>query len=77
LASAAAGYLSALIAQLAATETIAGQVLDPAKALATYNDVFTTIALWGTGIGAALLVMSPILGRLDQPVEKLKPQAAE
>lgn len=77
LASAAAGYLSALIAQLAATETIAGQVLDPAKALATYNDVFTTIALWGTGIGAALLVMSPILGRLDKPVEKLKPQVAE
>ena len=77
LASAAAGYLSALIAQLAATETIAGQVLDPAKALATYNDVFTTIALWGTGIGAALLVLSPLLGRLDQPVEKLKPQAAE
>ncbi len=77
LASAAAGYLSALIAQLAATETIAGQVLDPAKALATYNDVFTMIALWGTGIGAALLVMSPLLGRLDQPVERLKPQAAE
>ena len=77
LASAAAGYLSALIAQLAATETIAGQVLDPAKALATYNDVFTTIALWGTGIGAALLVLSPLLGRLDQRVEKLKPQAAE
>jgi proton-dependent oligopeptide transporter, POT family len=70
LASGWAGYLAALIARLTAAQTVAGQVLDPAAALATYISVFTSVAMWGTGIGVVLLIASPLLGRLDRPAEE-------
>jgi len=63
LASSWAQWLGGFVAQLTAAETVAGQVLDPAKVLATYADVFTMIGLWGLGAGVLLLALSPILKR--------------
>jgi len=64
LASAAAQYVGGIIAQLTATETVAGQVLDPAKALETYRNVFSTIGWWGIGLGVIFAVSSFWLKKL-------------
>jgi POT family proton-dependent oligopeptide transporter len=69
LGSAWAGYVAALIARLTAAQTVAGQVLDPAAALQNYIAVFTNVAIWGAGLGFAVLVVSPFLGRLDRTAE--------
>jgi proton-dependent oligopeptide transporter, POT family len=67
LASAWAQYVGGMVAQMTATETVAGQVLDPEKALATYVQVFGLIGMWGIGIGVGLIVLSPILRYLAHP----------
>lgn len=67
LASSWAQYVGAMVAQMTATETVAGQVLDPEKALATYVQVFEMIGMWGLGIGAGLILISPILAYLAHP----------
>jgi proton-dependent oligopeptide transporter, POT family len=83
LGSSIAQALQAQITKLTAQETVGGQVLDPELALKTYVDVFTTIGLWGIGIGIALGVASPFLNKLAHVQEKPKdgatpaPQAAE
>jgi len=64
LASAAAQYVGGLIAGLTASETVAGQVLDPEAALETYIDVFSLIGWWGVGLGVVFAVLSPWLKRL-------------
>ena len=64
LGSSIAQALQAQITKLTAQETIGGQVLDPGLALKTYVDVFTTIGLWGIGIGVALGIASPFLNKL-------------
>ncbi|MCE9521279.1 MAG: hypothetical protein K8S25_02455, partial [Alphaproteobacteria bacterium] len=46
--------------------TLAGQVLDPGAALQNYISVFTTVAMWGAILGVAVLILSPLLGRLDR-----------
>ena len=61
LATSWAQWMGGLIAQFTATETVAGQVLDPGKALATYVDVFTKIGLAGLAAGVLMLLFSPIL----------------
>ncbi|MGH6955924.1 MAG: peptide MFS transporter, partial [Caulobacteraceae bacterium] len=61
LASSAAEWLAGKIAQLTRAQTVGGQVLDPAKALATYSHVFLEIGLWGAGAGVVLLALSPWL----------------
>ncbi|MBI1212587.1 MAG: MFS transporter [Alphaproteobacteria bacterium] len=61
LASSWAQYVGGMVAQLTAQETVAGQVLDPGKALETYVSVFRMIGLWGLGLGVALVVLSPAL----------------
>jgi len=50
LSSAFAQYVAGLIAQFTASDTVAGQVLDPGKALLTYKDVF-----WSLGVIAIIL----------------------
>lgn len=67
LASSWAQYLGGFVAQMTATETVAGQVLDPQKALQTYVEVFGQIGMWGVGIGVGLVVLSPILRYLAHP----------
>jgi proton-dependent oligopeptide transporter, POT family len=64
LGSSGAQFLGGIIAQYTSTETIAGQVTDPAKALANYVDVFNTIGWWSIGIGIGLGLASPLLKKL-------------
>ena len=76
LGSAWAGYAAALIAQLTAAPTLAGQVLDPAAALQNYIAVFTSVAIWGAILGLAVLALSPFLGRLDRAADRAADKAA-
>jgi POT family proton-dependent oligopeptide transporter len=69
LASSGAQYLGGIIAQMTATETVAGQVTDPAKALATSLEVFNTIGLWSIGIGIVMALASPLLKKLAHGVK--------
>jgi POT family proton-dependent oligopeptide transporter len=69
MASSAAQYLAGLVAQTTAAETVGGQVLDPAKALATYVHTFLTIGLWGVGAGMVMLALSPWLKRWAHGVD--------
>lgn len=62
--------VAGLVAQLTAAETVAGVVLDPAKALETYVGVFRMIGFWGVGLGALLLLLSPVLKRWAHGVDK-------
>jgi POT family proton-dependent oligopeptide transporter len=77
LASSWAQWLGGKVAQLTASETVAGQVLDPAKALATYVDVFKMVGLWGIGAGVLMLVASPILKKWAHGASDTGPVAAE
>jgi POT family proton-dependent oligopeptide transporter len=61
LGASASQWIAGLIARTTASETVGGQVLDPAKALATYAHTFTIIGLWGAGAGVLFLAMSPWL----------------
>ncbi|MFZ1988220.1 MAG: peptide MFS transporter [Alphaproteobacteria bacterium] len=61
LASSWAQWIGGKVAQLTSAETVAGQVLDPHKALTTYVSVFEMIGYWGAGAGVLMLLMSPVL----------------
>ncbi len=74
LASSWAQTIGAWVANLTATETVAGQVLDPAGALQTYVKVFQQIGMYGAMIGAGLIVLSPILRLLAR--DDKRPKAA-
>jgi proton-dependent oligopeptide transporter, POT family len=63
LATSAAEFIAARIAQLAGTETAGGQVLDPAAALKASLSVFNAIGWAGVGFGVLFLVLAPFLGR--------------
>ena len=68
MAMSAAEFFGGLIARLTANDTVAGQVLDPGKALSVYVSTFLHIGLIGIGVGLALLVASPWLKRLSHGV---------
>jgi POT family proton-dependent oligopeptide transporter len=72
LGTAGAQFVAAKIAQLTASDTIGGQVLDAGKALATYSHVFGIIGLWGLGAGVLMLLASPWLKRLAHGVTETK-----
>ena len=76
MAASAGQFIAGLVAQLTATETVAGQVLDPAKALATYVDTFRDIGIFGLGVGALLLLLSPWLNKLAHGVNDVANHAA-
>lgn len=61
LSSSIAQYLSGLIAQAAAVETIAGVILDRQASLETYSGVFTFNAVLAFATGAVLLLLGPWL----------------
>ena len=61
LATSAAQFLAGKIAQFTASDTVAGQVLDPGKALATYVHVYGMIGWIGVGAGVVMLALSPFL----------------
>ncbi len=74
LAASAAQWLAGKIAQLTAADTVGGQVLNPAKALATYSHTFLTIGLWGVAAGVLLLALSPWLKGWAHGVNEMHPQ---
>jgi POT family proton-dependent oligopeptide transporter len=61
LATSAAEFIAAHIAQLAGAETAGGQVLDPAAALRGSLAVFNAIGWAGVGFGVLFLALSPFL----------------
>ena len=69
LSSAWAQWLGALIAQMTASETVAGQVLNPQSSLATYVSVFYEIGLYAIGLGLFLIAISRFLKRLAHGVK--------
>ena len=58
LSSAIAQYVGGWIAGLAGTETVGGQVLDPALALQSSVEVFRMLGYWGLGAGVVFIVLS-------------------
>ena len=58
LSSAIAQYVGGWIAGLAGTETVGGQVLDPAAALRSSVEVFRMLGYWGLGAGVVFIVLS-------------------
>ena len=58
LASSIAQFVGGIIAGFASTETVGGEVLDPAGALATSLHVFGLLGLWGMGLGVFFIVLS-------------------
>jgi proton-dependent oligopeptide transporter, POT family len=70
LASAWAQWLGGVLAQLTATETVAGAVLNPAASLATYAAVFQNVGFWAVGVGVALIILSGRLAKLSHGADE-------
>jgi Dipeptide/tripeptide permease len=68
MASAIAHYVGGMIAGMAGTETVGGQVLDPGAALATSMKVFNQLGWWGVGIGLAFIVASFFIAKWSNGV---------
>ena len=58
LASSIAQFVGGLIAGAMGAETVGGQVLDPAAALATSMDGFNKLGWAGVGVGVVFVVLS-------------------
>jgi POT family proton-dependent oligopeptide transporter len=61
LAMAGGNYISGTIAAMTGSDTIGGEVVDPAAALANYMDVYYTAGIYSIGIGILALFISPVL----------------
>ncbi|HEX8901798.1 peptide MFS transporter [Vitreimonas sp.] len=61
LSSSLAHILAAIIAQQTSSDTIGGQVVDPAAQLQSYISVFTAVGILGVATGVLLLLLSPVL----------------
>ena len=66
LSSAFAQYVAGLIAQFTASDTVAGQVLDPGRALTTYEAVFWSLGVVAITLGVLLGIVSFLLKYLGQ-----------
>ncbi len=77
LSSSAAQALGAQIAKFTAAETVGGQVLDPAAALATYVAVFQQLGWGAVGLGVVLGALSPWLHKLAHKGAGAAPAATE
>ncbi|MET0275161.1 MAG: MFS transporter, partial [Phenylobacterium sp.] len=58
LSSSIAQYVGGIIAGMAGTETVGGQVLDSQVSLESSLRVFNLLGLWGMGIGVGFIVLS-------------------
>jgi POT family proton-dependent oligopeptide transporter len=74
LASAWAQWIAAAIGKLTATETIAGIVVDPAKALDGYVHTFFWIGVVGVGVGLGLWALSPWLKHWAHGASDVEPR---
>jgi POT family proton-dependent oligopeptide transporter len=64
LSSSLAHALGGIVAGMTATETVGGVVTDPRAALATYGEVYNLFGWVAVGVGAVLLLGTPILKRM-------------
>lgn len=64
LSGSMAQFVAGQIAKMTASDTVAGQVLNPKAALETYSDVFWNIGLWAVILGVILGTSSFYLKRL-------------
>lgn len=63
LASAAGNYVSGTIAAMTGSDTVGGEVVDPAAALAIYMDVYATAGWYSIGVGVLAMLLAPWLRR--------------
>jgi POT family proton-dependent oligopeptide transporter len=75
LASSIAQFVGGRIAGLMGTETVGGQVLDPAGALATSLDGFNKLGWAGFGCGVVFLIIGLIMALVGRKVVQGDPQA--
>ena len=61
LSSSLAHIMAAIVARWTASDTVAGQVVDPKGQLETYLATFGQVGMWGIIAGVTLLVLSPVL----------------
>ncbi|MEX0962985.1 MAG: peptide MFS transporter [Pseudohongiellaceae bacterium] len=61
LAMAGGNYISGTIAAMTGSDTVAGEVVDPAAALANYMDVYYTAGVYSIGVGLLALLLVPVL----------------
>ena len=54
-------YISGTIAAMTGSDTVAGEVVDPAAALANYMDVYYTAGIYSIGVGILALFLAPVL----------------
>jgi POT family proton-dependent oligopeptide transporter len=77
LGTAGAQWVAAQIAALTAADTVSGRVLDPARSLATYSEVFMKIGLFGVAAGVLMLALSPWLKRWAHAIPLAHPGQPE
>ena len=63
LASAAGNYVSGTIAAMTGSDTVGGEVTDPAAALNSYMEVYTTAGWYSIGAGVLAVFLAPLLIR--------------
>ncbi|MEX0619834.1 MAG: peptide MFS transporter [Pseudohongiellaceae bacterium] len=63
LAMAAGNFVSGIIAAMTGAATVAGEVADPAAALANYTDIYLSAGLYSVMAGTAALALAPFLKR--------------
>ncbi|MDP6415136.1 MAG: peptide MFS transporter [Gammaproteobacteria bacterium] len=61
LASAAGNYVSGTIAAMTGSDTVGGEVTDPAAALASYMEVYTTAGWYSVVAGVLAIFLVPLL----------------
>jgi POT family proton-dependent oligopeptide transporter len=61
LAYSASSFISGIIARLTSVEQLAGELIDPATALANYQNVYQQLGLYAVAVAAVLLLLSPML----------------
>jgi proton-dependent oligopeptide transporter, POT family len=61
LASAAGNYVSGTIAAMTGSDTVGGEVTDPAAALASYMEVYSTAGWYSIGAGILAIFLVPLL----------------
>ena len=69
LATAAAEYVAALLANLASIDTTGGEVTDVVAATNSYIELFNKLFMVGGGIGLFLLLLSPLIKKLMHGVK--------
>jgi POT family proton-dependent oligopeptide transporter len=77
LASSIAHFVGGIIAGLAGTETVGGEVTNPEAALSSSLASFNVIGLWGVGIGIGFIVLSFFISKWSNGVNNADNHAAQ